>query len=64
VKKACKQARIASTDTARQRGHRIDAKNNAGRERRDSCSSLLYSQPGFTVKTPRDFHDDLMTRAA
>jgi hypothetical protein len=27
-------------------------------------SSLLYSQPGFTVKTPRDFHDDLMTRAA
>jgi hypothetical protein len=26
--------------------------------------SLLYSQPGFTAKTPRDLHEHLVMRAA
>jgi len=26
--------------------------------------SLLYSQPGLTAKTPRDLHDEFVTRAA
>jgi len=41
-----------------------DANNNAGRKRRDSCFQPAVFTAWLTAKTPRDLHDELVTRAA